>query len=160
MIFLRMGRSARSISRSYLCKTIVIPQQGVTMICRPSWLTNSALVYMSPHAGVGGGGGCAVIANEYSCDLLLKARAKIFSRPRFTRDIKFRVKASRPTMASISIWLCMCVADGAMGLEAGVTNRCRLSWLTNSALLYKSQCGGGGGCGVSANEYSSTQESK
>ncbi len=35
------------------------------------------------------------------------------------------------------------------------TKRCRLSWLTNSALIYESQCGGeGGGCGVSANEYS------
>jgi hypothetical protein len=43
----------------------------------------------------------------------------------------------------------------------GVTQRCRLSLLTNSALVYESQCGGmgwggegGGGCGVSANEYS------
>ncbi len=33
--------------------------------------------------------------------------------------------------------------------------RDRLSLLTNSALVYESQCGagGGGGCGVSANEY-------
>ncbi len=29
-----------------------------------------------------------------------------------------------------------------------------LSWLTNSALVYEPKCGGGGGCGVSANEYS------
>jgi hypothetical protein len=36
----------------------------------------------------------------------------------------------------------------------GVTKRCRLSLLTNSALVDESQCGGGGGCGVSANEYS------
>jgi hypothetical protein len=35
-----------------------------------------------------------------------------------------------------------------------VTKKCRLSWLTNSA-LYEPKCrGGGGGCGVSANEYS------
>ncbi len=37
----------------------------------------------------------------------------------------------------------------------GVTRRCRLSWLTNSALVYESKCGGREGvCGVSANEYS------
>jgi hypothetical protein len=39
----------------------------------------------------------------------------------------------------------------------GVTERCRLSWLTNSALVYEPKCverGKGGGCGVSANEYS------
>ncbi len=44
----------------------------------------------------------------------------------------------------------------------GVTKRCRLSLLTNSALVYESKCDicvgiggwGGGGCGVSANEYS------
>jgi hypothetical protein len=35
------------------------------------------------------------------------------------------------------------------------TKRCRLSWLNNSALIYESQLRGeGGGCGVSANEYS------
>ncbi len=35
--------------------------------------------------------------------------------------------------------------------------RCRLYWLTNSALVYEPKCmgmGGGWGCGVSANEYS------
>ncbi len=43
----------------------------------------------------------------------------------------------------------------------GDTKRCRLSWLTNSALVYEPKCGGeGGSCGVSANEYSSTQEPK
>ncbi len=36
---------------------------------------------------------------------------------------------------------------------SGVTKRCRLSWLTNSALVYEHKCGGGG-CGVSTNEYS------
>ncbi len=39
-------------------------------------------------------------------------------------------------------------------LRQGVKKRCRLSWLTNSALVYEPKCGGGGGCGVSANEYS------
>jgi hypothetical protein len=35
------------------------------------------------------------------------------------------------------------------------TKRCRLSWLTNSALVFESQLWGeGGGCGVSVNEYS------
>ena len=42
-----------------------------------------------------------------------------------------------------------------MGFRQGVTKRCRLYWLTNSALVYVPKCGGGvGGCGVSANEYS------
>jgi hypothetical protein len=36
----------------------------------------------------------------------------------------------------------------------GVTERC-LSWLTNSAFVLEPKCGGGVGCGVSANEYSS-----
>ncbi len=37
----------------------------------------------------------------------------------------------------------------------GVTKRCRLSWLTNSALVCEPKCGGEGGCcGVSANDYS------
>jgi hypothetical protein len=35
----------------------------------------------------------------------------------------------------------------------GVTKICRLSWLTNGALVYEPKCAGGGGCGVSANEY-------
>ncbi len=35
----------------------------------------------------------------------------------------------------------------------GVSKRCRLSWLTNSALVYEPKCGGWI-CGVSANEYS------
>jgi hypothetical protein len=40
---------------------------------------------------------------------------------------------------------------------AGDTKRCRLSWLTNSALVYEPKRGGWeGGCGVSANEYSCT----
>ncbi len=36
----------------------------------------------------------------------------------------------------------------------GVTKRCRLSWLTNSTLVYKPKCEGS--CGVSANEDSCT----
>jgi hypothetical protein len=41
-------------------------------------------------------------------------------------------------------------------LTQGFTRRCRLSWLTNRTLVYESKCGGmgGGGCGVSVNEYS------
>jgi hypothetical protein len=37
----------------------------------------------------------------------------------------------------------------------GVTKRCRLSWLTYNALVNEPKCGGGGvgGCGVSANDY-------
>jgi hypothetical protein len=44
------------------------------------------------------------------------------------------------------------------GAKQGVTKRCRLSLLTDSAFVYESKCGGGGGggvaAGVSANEYS------
>ncbi len=45
---------------------------------------------------------------------------------------------------------------------AGGSKRCRLSWawLTSSALVYEPKCVGGGTCGVSANEYSCTQEPK
>ncbi len=42
-----------------------------------------------------------------------------------------------------------------MTLHQGVTKRCRLSWLTNSTLVYEPKCGGESwSCGVSANEYS------
>jgi hypothetical protein len=43
-----------------------------------------------------------------------------------------------------------------MAVRQGVTKRCRLSWQTNSALVYEPKCGGrrAGGSGVSANEYS------
>jgi hypothetical protein len=49
----------------------------------------------------------------------------------------------------------------SMALRQEVTKRCRLSWLTNSALVYESKMQGDGwGCGVSANEYSSTLQGK
>jgi hypothetical protein len=38
-------------------------------------------------------------------------------------------------------------------VQGAITKRCRLSWLTNSALVYEPKCGGGWGCGFSANEY-------
>jgi hypothetical protein len=38
-------------------------------------------------------------------------------------------------------------------VNAGVTRKCRLSWLTNSALVYEPKWGGGGGYRFSANEY-------
>ncbi len=39
--------------------------------------------------------------------------------------------------------------------DQGVTKRCRLSWLTDRALVYEPKCGGiGVCCGVSTNEYS------
>jgi hypothetical protein len=43
------------------------------------------------------------------------------------------------------------------GVHRRVTKRCRLSWLTNSALVIRVQMrreGGGGSCRVSANDYS------
>ncbi len=36
---------------------------------------------------------------------------------------------------------------GVEGYEQGVTKRRRLSWLTNSALVYEPKCGGIGGGG-------------
>jgi hypothetical protein len=41
-----------------------------------------------------------------------------------------------------------------------VTKRCRLSWLTNRPSYMSPNAGGGENCGVSANEFSSTQEPK
>jgi hypothetical protein len=46
--------------------------------------------------------------------------------------------------------------EGVTRGQEGITKRCRLTWLTNSALLYEPNYGGGGGCGVSAREYSCT----
>ncbi len=50
---------------------------------------------------------------------------------------------------------CYCLYVLYVRVRQGVTKRCRLSQLTNSALVYGPKCGGGGGWGVSANEYSS-----
>jgi hypothetical protein len=56
---------------------------------------------------------------------------------------------------------CFPCSSCSMDRNQGATNRCCLSWLTNSALVYEPKCGGeGGSCGVSANEYSCTQEPK
>jgi hypothetical protein len=62
--------------------------------------------------------------------------------------IEISVSESRPLIphppSTYTVDLC---------LHQGVTKRCRLSWLTNSDLVYETKCGGS--CGVSANEYSS-----
>jgi hypothetical protein len=51
-------------------------------------------------------------------------------------------------------WLFYIVACcWAIAIGQGVKERCRLSWLTNSDLVY-AQLRGEGGCGVSASEYS------
>jgi hypothetical protein len=44
-------------------------------------------------------------------------------------------------------------------VKQGVTKRCRLSWLTSSALVYETTCRGRGWgrSGVSANEYTGAQ---
>jgi hypothetical protein len=41
-------------------------------------------------------------------------------------------------------------------LMEGVKKRCRLSWLTNSALVYEPKCGGGGGGFVAGSQLMST----
>ncbi len=67
--------------------------------------------------------------------------------------------------AEIDFWLLKRSTNTGSGLKRyesqgkistkGVTKRCRLSLLTNSALVYVPKCGGRGrGCRVSANEYS------
>jgi hypothetical protein len=54
----------------------------------------------------------------------------------------------------------MLIIRSSISQSQGVTKRFRLSWLTNSALVYEPKCGGlvgeggGGICGVSANENS------
>ncbi len=53
--------------------------------------------------------------------------------------IRITSKSSYPR-SSVS-WLFFSLDHGQ-----GVTKRCRLSWLTNSALVYESQCGGRGAC--------------
>ncbi len=45
-------------------------------------------------------------------------------------------------------------------ISQGVTNICRLSWLTNSALIYEPKGEEGGNCRISANEDNGTQEPK
>ncbi len=54
---------------------------------------------------------------------------------------------------------CLSEADG-VAINQGVTNKCSLSWLTNSALVCEPKCEGEEGLRVSAYEYSCTQEPK
>jgi hypothetical protein len=58
--------------------------------------------------------------------------------------------AALTIMCSLRIWKLK---------NQGVTKRCRLSWLTNSDLVYEPKCEGAGGCGVSANEYTAVHRS-
>jgi hypothetical protein len=58
---------------------------------------------------------------------------------------------------ALMVPLSLSFPSGALSLSfpisiEGVIMRCRLSLLTNSAIVYEPKCGGGG-CGVSANEY-------
>ncbi len=58
------------------------------------------------------------------------------------------------------IWMCSDPFSSVTSRQ-GVTKRWCLSWVTNTALVYEPKCGGRGlGCGISANEYSCTQEPK
>ncbi len=49
-------------------------------------------------------------------------------------------KSGQPTFVPLWYWM-----EGAWLRTQGVTKRCRLSWLTNSALVYEPKCGGRGG---------------
>ncbi len=46
------------------------------------------------------------------------------------------------------------IARNCWAMCRGITKRCRLSWMTNSALVYEPKCGGGVGYGALANEHS------
>jgi hypothetical protein len=64
------------------------------------------------------------------------------------------VNGKKRSQQSIACYLLfMCCAQG-------ITQSCRLFWLTNSDLLYEPKCGGnvgGGGCGISGNEINSME---
>ncbi len=70
------------------------------------------------------------------------------------REQECREPACRKQVCSGKAWVSKCagnVSDGsgsATGIctrGQGVTKRCRLSWLTNNALVYEPKCGGRGG---------------
>jgi hypothetical protein len=65
----------------------------------------------------------------------------------------------KPDTALYSTYKYFVVAVNIGGVQ-GVTKRCRLSWLTNSAFAYEPKCRGRGGCWVSANEYSCTHKAQ
>jgi hypothetical protein len=61
-------KSLRNLLCKLLCKKMCKSvSQGVTKICRLSWMTNSALVQYLSFEPNCGGGGCGASANEYSC---------------------------------------------------------------------------------------------
>jgi hypothetical protein len=73
-----------------------------------------------------------------------------FSTPRFW--IKNKTMHQKGCACN-DIW-CDLTPISLMRQKQGATNRCRLSWLTNSALVYEPKCGKGGGCcGVLTNKY-------
>jgi hypothetical protein len=60
-----------------------------------------------------------------------------------------------------TLWNELSGSYGTVQYIQGVTKRCRLSWLTNSALVYESNCGGWlWSSVVSANEYSCAHEAQ
>jgi hypothetical protein len=72
MIFLCLGVAERiqkmnpNIKLILLGTPFYVQARGFKKRCRPSWQTNSALVY-EPKCVRGGGGSCGASANEYSC---------------------------------------------------------------------------------------------
>jgi hypothetical protein len=63
-------------------------------------------------------------------------------------------------MKPVIFWMCrqskISNSAWAVAIARGVTKRCRLSWQTNSALVYEPKFGGRGRVSASANEYSCT----
>jgi hypothetical protein len=58
----------------------------------------------------------------------------------------------------ICTWVCLQISTVMYKVRCsqGITKICRLSWLTNSALVYEPKCGSGGGGGVAGSQPMST----
>ncbi len=62
---------------------------------------------------------------------------------KITRDISYPLVMNSGTHRYIKYWGLL--SPSGMLTPEGVTKRCRLSWLTNSALVHEPKCGGKGG---------------
>jgi hypothetical protein len=65
----------------------------------------------------------------------------------------YEEEAVKADIRSDTLWYLFLPLDGSV---QGVIKRCRLSLLTNSALVYDSKCGGMGGRGVAGSQPIST----
>jgi hypothetical protein len=73
------------------------------------------------------------------CSVPFTAKAKV-GFYRYSTDI----------LLELRLQLGLCFTLRFINSVRGFIKRCRLSWLTNSALVYESKCGGGGDAGSQA----------